>query len=790
MELYQLAKNGMKNGCKPGERNAGKKMLEIQDSFLEPEVRDGFYIPSIVKQAWAAELKVLGEIDRICKKYDIPYFADWGTLLGAVRHGGFIPWDDDLDITMKRADYERFLQVAERELPEGYAVFTYEKHPDFWSFLARVVAKNRICFEEEHLREFYGFPYIVGVDLFVLDYVSTDETKEKDRVTLARYVKEVADEIAGGRLAGEKASQALRKIEQTLGVKLHDKTDVHSLRVQMYHIVERLFSMFSEAESKELTRMMPDGLYGNGHLRLKKEYYDKQIWLPFENTVIPVPGGYDEMLRKRYGDYMKLVRNCGGHDYPFFETQKKQLQAVLDFEMPGYKYTGIALRDAVHDRENSLKVIAAQACEKLCEYAKAYENSMDGDNGAPDMELLGEGQQLAIELGTLIENCKGEGHPVIAVLETYCEAVYELSCHGTRESVDSLWEVLENLRECIRKDILERKTVVFLPYKASDWRYMKGVWQAAAVDESCDVYVIPIPYFYKEYDGELRDMQYEAEQFPADVQVVAYDEFDFALHYPEVIFTQNPYDAYDPVVSVHTFFYSENLKHYTEKLVYLPPFVLEEFTKENYREYFNMKYYCTMPGVVNADCVIAQSENMRCLYVEKLTEFAGADTRTVWEEKILGNGLPKAEVPSASWTEERNIPEKWRAFAEKSDGSCKKVMLYYIGLSSFIQYREQMLTKMRETFHVFAGNREETAVIWKLDLRMKSTLEQAEPELYRQYCLLEQEFLERKLGILSEGETDELLVSSCDAYYGDASPLAQMCRSAGKPVMLQKCIEL
>lgn len=763
--------------------------MRIQDSFLEPEVRDGFYIPSEVKQAWAAELKVLSEIDRICRKYDIPYFADWGTLLGAVRHGGFIPWDDDLDITMKRADYERFLQVAESELPEGYAVFTYEKHPDFWNFLARVVAKNRICFEKEHLQEFCGFPYIVGIDLFVLDYVSTDETKEKDRVTLAKYVKEVADEIAGGRLAGNMAAQALHKIERMLGVTFHDKTDLHSLRVQMYRIVEKLFAMCPAAESQELTRMMPDGLYGNGHLRLKKEYYDKQIWLPFENTLLPVPSGYDEMLRKRYGDYMKLVRNCGGHDYPFFETQKKQLQAVLDFDMPGYKYTGIAARDAENDRGNSLKVIITQAYEKLCAYAEAIESSMDGEGEAPDMELLGASQQLAIEMGTLIESCKGEGHPVVGILEAYCEIIYELSQNAAKERIDRLRELLGELEEHIRKDILERKTVVFLPYKASEWGYMKSMWQAAVADESCDVYVIPIPYFYKEYDGELRDMQYEAEQFPEDVQIAAYDAFDFALHYPEVIFTQNPYDAYNPVLSVHTFFYSENLKHYTEKLVYLAPFVLEEFEKDSYREYFNMKYYCTTPGVVNADVVIVQSEKMKHLYVEKLTEFAGEDTRALWEKKILGSSSLKADFQSGWQTGEKAIPVKWRPFVERTDGSHRRVVLYYVGISSFVQYREQMLAKMRKTFGIFAENRGEVAVIWKLDSEVKTMLEGAEPELYRQYCLLNREFFEQKLGILSE-EQDVLLVSSCDAYYGDASPLAQRFRSAGKPVMLQKCIEL
>ena len=200
--------------------NSGEMKMEIHDSFLEPEVRDGFYVPSIVKQAWAAELEVLAEINRICEKYEIPYFADWGTLLGVVRHKGFIPWDDDLDITMKRADYERFLKVAERELPEHFSVFTYEKHPDFWSFMARVVAKNRICFEEEHLRKFHGFPYIVGIDVFVLDYVSDNETKNDERNKLARYAIAAADEIANGKLVGAEMESTLDKLEKIYHVSL------------------------------------------------------------------------------------------------------------------------------------------------------------------------------------------------------------------------------------------------------------------------------------------------------------------------------------------------------------------------------------------------------------------------------------------------------------------------------------------------------------------------------------------------------------------------------------------
>lgn len=764
--------------------------MAIQDKFLEPEVRDGFYVPSEVKQAWAAELEVLQEIDRICRKYDIPYFADWGTLLGAVRHGGFIPWDDDLDITMKRADYERFLQVAQKELRDDYEIFTYATHPDFWSFLARFVAKNKICFEEEHLKKFHGFPYIVGIDIFVLDYVAVDKKKEEKRCSLARFVIEVADAVAEGRLKGNEAKHALDKIEQLLHIRLYDRTDLHALRVQLYREAEKLFAMFSEKESEELTRMMPNGLYHSGNLRLLKEYYEKQVWLPFENIMIPVPCGYDEMLRRRYGDYMKLVRNAGGHDYPFFETQRKQLQAVLDFEMPGYKYTGIVPRDVETGRENSLKGILTEAYEQLqknvYQIAEVYSNNKE-EQTVPDMEILGICQQMAIDMGTLIEHCKGEGHPVVGILESFCERLYEVSLSGAVEQVQQLVSLMEELGEHIRMHILERKEAVFLPYKAADWKYMQSVWQATMEDDTCDVYVIPIPYFYKEYDGALRDMQYEAELFPENLHVLPYDKFDFALHYPETIYIQNPYDETDKVLSVHTFFYSANLRKYTEQLVYIPPFVLEEFTENSYREYFNMKYYCTVPGVVNADRVIVQSENMKRLYVRKLTEFAGEETREIWEEKIVETGSPVEAVrKNVLKVAMEQIPEAWKKLRVKEDGSYKKVLLYYTGISGFTQYKDKMIEKMQETFGIFSENRNDVLVLWKMQPLLKTTLKQTETELYEQYLMLEQQYDKEIIGVKAETEPDEVLTAFADAYYGEASPLVQMFRNEGKPVMIQQ----
>lgn len=112
--------------------------MKIPDQYFEDEVREGFYVPGMIKRAWAAQLEILEDIKKVCEKHNIQYFAEWGTLLGAVRHGGFIPWDDDMDLCMKRSDYNRFLAVAKKELPQGYSMLNFHDDDDYWQYLTRV----------------------------------------------------------------------------------------------------------------------------------------------------------------------------------------------------------------------------------------------------------------------------------------------------------------------------------------------------------------------------------------------------------------------------------------------------------------------------------------------------------------------------------------------------------------------------------------------------------------------------------------------------------------------------
>ena len=192
--------------------------MKFDKSYFEDQVRDGFFVPAEIKQAWAAELEVLSEVDKVCKKYNIQYFADWGTLLAAVRHEGFIPWDDDLDIVMKRDDYNRFMRIAQTELPDGFSAYNFRNHDDFWLFLGRVVGKQRICFEQEHLDRFHQFPYIAGVDIFVLDYVSRDEKAERERNKLAMRTIALADMIGEGKINPAMKEQELQKLERECSI--------------------------------------------------------------------------------------------------------------------------------------------------------------------------------------------------------------------------------------------------------------------------------------------------------------------------------------------------------------------------------------------------------------------------------------------------------------------------------------------------------------------------------------------------------------------------------------------
>ena len=154
--------------------------IDLPDAFLKEEIRCEYMITPEKKAVWAVELDLLTEFDRVCKKNNIKYCADGGTLLGAVRHKGFIPWDDDIDLAMLRSEYEKLCEVAPKEFKEPYFFQTDKTDIDYARGHAQLRNSRTTGILKSEMGTGCKFNQGIFIDIFPFDAVPEDE-KEKKR---------------------------------------------------------------------------------------------------------------------------------------------------------------------------------------------------------------------------------------------------------------------------------------------------------------------------------------------------------------------------------------------------------------------------------------------------------------------------------------------------------------------------------------------------------------------------------------------------------------------------------
>ncbi len=412
------------------------------------------------------------------------------------------------------------------------------------------------------------------------------------------------------------------------------------------------------------------------------------------------------------------------------------------------------------------KQLALEIVQILHQTHEKIKKTIENREIAYAQNLLTECQQGMIQLGNSIEETEGEGFVTVGYIEEYCERVYQYFEELEKEqngNANKIYKVLRKyliqVESSIKNDVPVKLEMVFLPYKASMWDSLESVWKAADADENCDAYVIPIPYYDKNPDGSFKQEHWEGNQYPAEVPITRFDQYDFEKRKPDAIFIHNPYDDWNTVTSVHPFFFSKNLKQFTDCLVYIPYFAISGSMSEG---------QALLPAYIHADYIVIQSEKYRKYYDPRIPD-----------KKFLAFGSPKFDSVIHKCQNPPQSPEEWK---EKTQG--KKVYFYNTSIAGMLQHTENFLKKMEYVFDAFQG-REDACLLWRPHPLLESTFDSMRTQYKSIYEVLKRRFVEENIGILDTTPDIESTIALCDAYIGDAgTSVTSLFGVAGKPIFI------
>lgn len=264
----------------------------LGEDFFKEEVRCDYLVSAKMKRIWAVELDMYLSFAEVCEKYGLKYFLIAGSLLGAVRHKGFIPWDDDMDVGMLREDYDEFLRLATKNNDFKHPLFLQTPYTDAESFGTWAKIRNSATTGISKVTSHRKFNQGLFLDVFPMDFCDP-ATIEKD--TQSVFVS--AKKLGAWMRRGSKFMDDRQRQDEI--------TYYTDSPLQEWENIQKVASNPAYLNSG----FVCNTVYTGDPFRLRMhpaKCYSEIIECPFESITVKIPAGYDELLKIMYNDYMSF----------------------------------------------------------------------------------------------------------------------------------------------------------------------------------------------------------------------------------------------------------------------------------------------------------------------------------------------------------------------------------------------------------------------------------------------------------------------------------------------------
>lgn len=283
-------------------KNISVLKIDVPEKFYNAEIKNDYQITSEMKRVWAVQMDLLAELDRVCQKYGITYYADSGTLIGAIRHKGYIPWDDDIDIVMKREDYNKLLEVGADEFKSPY--FLQNAYSEcFIRGFSRLRNSETTAIIKNDIR--LNCNKGIFIDIFPLDNVPEGVTEKSLWCKMIRLMFEILR-------VGVNSSPCYYTsfTRKALCAVLNGFFKIVNYK-SVFRSYEKLCSRYNKKETAKISYVGYS--FGKKRHLWDHKCFDSSHKVPFEFMEINIPDGYDSRLKTEYGDYMVIKHAPTAH---------------------------------------------------------------------------------------------------------------------------------------------------------------------------------------------------------------------------------------------------------------------------------------------------------------------------------------------------------------------------------------------------------------------------------------------------------------------------------------------